>query len=182
LLADEGPPETTTLRLARDPTICVAPGQIADTLLRAEGFTDVHYLPPTPVDVVARGEIDLQFHTAAWVVSNLGAGKPITALAGVHVGCYELFAHDPIRTISDLKGRRVGIPQEAGSSGHMLLATMAAQVGLNPHTDIDWITTPTGDFLEVFAERKVDAFLGFPPEPQELRARDRACDPQHRDR
>jgi NitT/TauT family transport system substrate-binding protein len=169
-LADEGP-ETTTLRLARDPTICVAPGQIADALLRAEGFTDVHYLPPTPMDVVARGEIDFQFHTAAWVVSNLGAGKPITALAGVHVGCYELFAHEPIRTISDLKGRRVGIPQEAGSSGHMLLATMVAQVGLNPHTDIDWITTPTGDFLEVFAERKVDAFLGFPPEPQELRAR-----------
>jgi NitT/TauT family transport system substrate-binding protein len=53
----------------------------------------------------------------------------------------------------------------------MLLAVMAAQIGLDPHADIDWITTPTGDFLEVFAQRKVDAFLGFPPEPQELRAR-----------
>jgi NitT/TauT family transport system substrate-binding protein len=92
-------------------------------------------------------------------------------LAGVHVGCYELFAPEPIRTISDLKGRRVGIPQAPGSSGHMLLAVMAAQIGLDPHADIDWITTPTGDLLEVFAERKVDAFLGFPPEPQELRAR-----------
>jgi NitT/TauT family transport system substrate-binding protein len=48
---------------------------------------------------------------------------------------------------------------------------MLAQVGLDPHRDIDWVTTPGGDFLEVFAERKVDAFLGFPPEPQELRAR-----------
>jgi NitT/TauT family transport system substrate-binding protein len=66
-----------------------------------------------------------------------------------------------IRTISDLKGRRVGIPQAPGSSGHMLLAVMAAQIGLDPHADIDWITTPTGDFLEVFAELKVDAFLGY---------------------
>jgi NitT/TauT family transport system substrate-binding protein len=170
-LADEGPPETTTIRLPLDPTICVAPQQIADALLRAEGFTDIRYVPPSPAAGVARGEIDFQFHTAAWVVSSLGAGQPITALAGVHVGCYELFAHEPIRTISDLKGKRVGIPQEPGSSGHMLLTTMVAHIGLDPHADIDWITTRTGDFMNAFASGEVDAFLGFPPEPQELRAR-----------
>ncbi len=164
VLAEEGPPETTTLRLGHDPTICVAPGRIAEALLRAEGFTDIHYLKvPSTGGAVLHGEIDFAFETAAWVVSQLDAGEPITALAGVHVGCYELFAHEPIRAISDLKGKRVGIPQAPGSSGHLLLAAMAAQVGLDPHTDIDWVTTPTGDFLEVFAERKVDAFLGFPP-------------------
>jgi NitT/TauT family transport system substrate-binding protein len=170
-LADEGRPEITTIRLPLDPTICIAPQQIADSLLRAEGFTDIRYVPPSPVAGVANGEIDFQFQTAAWVVSSLGAGQPITALAGVHVGCYELFAHDPIRTISDLKGKRVGIPQEPGSSGHMLLVTMAAQVGLDPHRDIDWITRSNGDFMDAFAGGEVDAFLGFPPEPQELRAR-----------
>ena len=92
-------------------------------------------------------------------------------LAGVHSGCFELFAHEPIRTISDLKGKKVGI-QELGSSGHLFLAIMAAHVGLDPDKDIDWVTparpaTP----MELFAEGKVDAFLGFPPEPQELRAR-----------
>ena len=84
-------------------------------------------------------------------------------LAGVHVGCYELFAHKPIRTIGDLKGKRVGIPQEPGSSGHMLLTTMVAHVGLDPHTDIDWITTSSGDFMDAFAKGEVDAFLGLPP-------------------
>src|SRR5687767_212942 len=95
---------------------------------------------------VVRGEIDFASETAAWVVSQLDAGSPITAVAGVHVGCYELFAHEPIQAISDLKGKRVGIPEAPGSSGHLLLAAIAAQVGLDPHTDIDWITTPTGDF------------------------------------
>ncbi len=89
----------------------------------------------------------------------------------MHPGCYELFAHEPIRTISDLKGKKVGIPVKLGSSGHLLLASIAAYVGLDPHTDIDWVSNPTGDFMEPFAEGKVDAFLGFPPEPQELRAR-----------
>jgi NitT/TauT family transport system substrate-binding protein len=48
---------------------------------------------------------------------------------------------------------------------------MAAHVGLNPHTDINWITNPDFNFKELFAEGKVDAFLGAPPKSQELRAR-----------
>jgi NitT/TauT family transport system substrate-binding protein len=170
-LADEGPPETTTLRLARYPNICVAPLDIAEDLLRAEGFTDIRYVPDTPIDAVARGEIDFDLETAAWLAFNLDAGAPITALAGAHVGCYELFAHDPIRAISDLKGRRVGVPQWLGSSGHLLLASIAAYVGLDPRNDIDWVIRDNGDFLEEFVQGGVDAFLGFPPEPQELRAR-----------
>jgi NitT/TauT family transport system substrate-binding protein len=170
-LAAEPPPEVTTIRLLHSPTICVAPDLITEALLRAEGFTDIRYIADVPADAVARGVLDFQLETAAWVVANVDAGQPIVALTGLHVGCYELFAHDPIRTISDLKGRRVGIPQEPGSSGHMLLTTMAAQVGLDPHRDIDWITIEGGDFLEMFVNGEVDAFLGFPPEPQELRAR-----------
>jgi NitT/TauT family transport system substrate-binding protein len=171
-LADEGPPEITTLRLARVPAICVAPGYIADTLLRAEGFTDIQYLPISHGNAVARDEIDFHLETAAWIVANIDAGEPITAVAGVHGGYYELFAHEPIRRVTDLKGRRVGIPQTLGSSGHLLLASMVAYVGLDPQEDIDWVTNVSGEFLEDFVQGRVDAFLGFPPEPQELRDRD----------
>ena len=44
-LADEAPPETTTIRLATVTNICIAPTYIAAELLRAEGFTDVRYIP-----------------------------------------------------------------------------------------------------------------------------------------
>jgi NitT/TauT family transport system substrate-binding protein len=169
-VADEGPPETTMVRIAWYPNICTAPGFIAEDLLRAEGFTDVRFVQKLTVDAVARGEIDFDFETAAWIASQADAGEPITALAGVHPGCYELFAHDSIRTISDLKGKRVGISM-IGSSGHLLLAIMAAQVGLDPHHDIDWVTNREGNFMALFAQGQVDAFLAFPPEPQELRAR-----------
>jgi NitT/TauT family transport system substrate-binding protein len=170
-LADEPPPEVTTIRLPRAPNICVAPQYIADDLLRAEGFTEVRRVLDPPVDAVARGEVDFQLDPAAWVVSQLDAGEPVIALTGVHVGCYELFAHEPIRTISDLKGKRVGV-RRLGSGAHLLLAIMVAQVGLDPRADIDWIPKPEGKFIELFAEGEVDAFLGFPPEPQELRARE----------
>jgi NitT/TauT family transport system substrate-binding protein len=176
-LADEGPPEITTIRLRRDPSICVAPWYIAEDLLRAEGFTDIRYVPAkSATKSVGRGELDFGLSEPATIVARLDAGVPITALAGLHVGCFELFAHEPIRTISDLKGKKVGI-DVLDSGKHRYVAIMAAQVGLDPQKDIEWVEGSALDTmalfpLELFAEGKVDAFLGFPPEPQELRARD----------
>jgi NitT/TauT family transport system substrate-binding protein len=173
-LADEPPPETTSLRIARTLGICSAPQYIAGDLLRAEGFTDITYVRTpgglTVPEMVGRGEIDFASTFAATVVYHLDAGVPVTVLSGLHSGCFELFAHGPIQSIGDLKGRRVGI-QSLSSSAHLYLAIMAAQVGLDPREDLDWIVPPEGKAMELFAEGKVDAFLGFPPEPQELRAR-----------
>ena len=44
--AAEPPPEITTIRLERDPVICIAP-QVVEELLRAEGFTDIRYVDLT---------------------------------------------------------------------------------------------------------------------------------------
>jgi len=46
-----------------------------------------------------------------------------------------------------------------------------AQLGLDPENDIHWVTDPDVKPLELFVQGKIDAFLAFPPEPQELRAR-----------
>jgi len=103
-------------------------------------------------------------------VRSIDAGAPITLLAGVHTGCYELFAGAGIRSIADLKGKSVGI-QALGSNPHVLLTLLAAQVGLDPSKDIHWVTDPSVKPFERFVDGKIDAFLGFPPEPQELHAR-----------
>ncbi|MGH6919865.1 MAG: ABC transporter substrate-binding protein, partial [Geminicoccaceae bacterium] len=172
-LADDGPPETTTLRLAYYPNDCLVPLLVAEDLLRAEGFTDIRYvsLPEsfTTPQLVARGDVHFANTFAGTLVSHMDDGVPITALSGVHSGCYELFAHEPVRTISDLRGKRVAI-QDLNSDGYYYMAIMAAHVGLDPKTDFDWVTS-AGNPMEVFAEGKADAFLAFPPEPQELRDR-----------
>jgi NitT/TauT family transport system substrate-binding protein len=46
-----------------------------------------------------------------------------------------------------------------------------AYVGLDPRRDIHWVTYPSAEAMQLLAEGKVDAFMGFPPEPQELRAK-----------
>jgi NitT/TauT family transport system substrate-binding protein len=169
-LAADGVLETTTVRLVNDGSICIAPEYAAEDLLRAEGFTDIRYLPVPQnafEETMARGEVDFSTDYAAKHLFAMDRGIPITVLAGVHVGCFELFAREGIRNVADLKDKSVGLKAAPAA----LLTLMAAQVGLDPVKDIRWITGPSLDPLGLFAEGKIDAFLGFPPEPQELRAR-----------
>jgi len=170
----EPPLETTTVRLAKITGTCIAPQYLAEELLRLEGFTDVQYVPSEAgigqSKAIARGEVDFSLNFAAPLVIPIDAGDAISIIAGVHSGCFELFGNERIRGIADLKGRTVGV-QGLGGSPHVFLAAMAAHVGLDPLKDINWITSPSIAPKELFAEGKIDAFLGFPPEPQELRAR-----------
>jgi NitT/TauT family transport system substrate-binding protein len=171
--AEDAPPETTTIRLIQNAGICVAPQYVADELLRAEGFNEIQYVMRSPAvmaQAIGRGEVDMSLHFAALLIPAIDAGEAITVLGGVHVGCFELFASERIRSIRDLKDKKVGI-QGAGAQQHAFVAAMAAHVGLNPAKDIDWIISPTPPPMELFVQGKIDAFLGFPPEPQELRAR-----------
>jgi NitT/TauT family transport system substrate-binding protein len=176
LLAAEGSLETTTIRLGKNSGICIAPQYAAEELLRAEGFTDVRYVATEPgiaqTEAIGRGDLDFSLNFAAPLIIPLDSGAPITVIAGVHVGCFELFGNEGIRGVADLKGRKVGV-QGLGSGPHVFLAAIAAHVGLDPVKDIRWVINadPSVKPIEMFADGKIDAFLGFPPEPQELRAR-----------
>jgi NitT/TauT family transport system substrate-binding protein len=171
--AADGPPEVGTIRLAKIPGICIAPQYAVEDLLRAEGFTEVRYVADEAgrhSEGMARGELDFSLNFAAPLVLSIDAGDPVTVVAGVHSGCFELFANERIQSMLDLKGRSVGV-QGLGSIPHVFLAVMATYVGLDPVGDVNWVKSPEVRPKELFAAGKIDAFLGFPPEPQELRAR-----------
>ena len=174
-LASEDPPEVTAVRLVKLRGICLAPQYVAEELLRAEGFTEIGYVEMQPglaaMEKVAGGEADFTLMYTATLVRAMDAGLPLTVVAGVHPGCFELFAHEPIQTVSDLKGKKVGI-QACGSSRRISWSRSWRRTSGSILT-----TTSTGSRthrskpMQLFAEGKIDAFLGFPPEPQELRAR-----------
>ena len=172
-VAAEPPPETTTLKIFSGPAACLAPQLMAEELLRAEGFTDLRYVSPPPgpfTQAVASGAIDLSMLDAPAEVLSLDRGEALVIMAGVHVGCFELFAADHIRSLRDLKGRRVAIT-EVASGRHAFVASMAVLVGLDPRQDLHFVEQPALEGMRLFAEGQVDAFIGFPPEPQELRAK-----------
>jgi NitT/TauT family transport system substrate-binding protein len=174
----EPPPETTRLRLTKIPSTCRAPQWIAEELLLAEGFTEVHYVEvltggkgaDLTGSALVAGQVDLSMQFIGPSILQVDEGDPLILLAGIQIGCFELFGTDRVRAIRDLKGKTVAAGPLRGS-GHTFLASMAAFVGLNPPTDITWVDSPDREALQLFAEGKVDALMASPPRAQEARAR-----------
>jgi NitT/TauT family transport system substrate-binding protein len=169
----EPPPETTRIRLVRESSICLAPVYFAEELLKVEGFIDIQYVPLQGSlgtgEMLGADKADLGSDAAPALVLNLEAGQPIVIFGGLHSGCYELFGTERVRTIRDLKGKKVAVTL-LRDDRHAFIAAMAAHVGLNPQKDITWVVHPVDEAVRLLQEGRIDAFIGFPPEPQELRA------------
>jgi NitT/TauT family transport system substrate-binding protein len=173
--ATEPPPEITKVRLIRSPDICLAPLYMAEELLlRSEGFTDVQYVLGTggqdDIKLAATGATDFIGGFAGRHIYGLDTGDPIVILSGLHIGCFELFGNEQVRSIRDLKGKQVAVTRLT-SGRHIFLSVMAGHVGLDPRKDINWVTESVDKSIQLFAAGKIDAFMAFPPEPQELRAK-----------
>jgi len=168
-------PETTKIRLIhRTDALCLAPQYVAEELLRMEGFTEVEYVKTrggTGIEkALASGQAHLSMHFAPAWIARIEAGDPIVIIGGGHVGCYELFASNRVQTIRDLKGKAVAVPGTQ-STQRNLIGIMLAQVGLDPRKDVNWVVRDASEQVRLLAEGKIDAFMAFPPTPQELRAK-----------
>jgi NitT/TauT family transport system substrate-binding protein len=176
-VAAEPPPETTKIRLHKMAGICIAPQYVAEEFLRLEGFTEVQYVEVEVTELtraiyrlLASGTVDISMAFAPPFIIQVDVGAPVVLLGGVHVGCFELFGTERVHTIRDLKGKTVAVPEEGGVH-HLFLASMAQYVGLDPRKDITWVLHPPAESIPLLAEEKIDALVGFPPVPQELRAK-----------
>ena len=170
----ESPPETTTIKIGLSPSLCAAPQFVAEELLRSEGFADVQYVKPAMPATLYTDLASGAAHLTAGGFSGpfiirIDAQDPVLLLGGLHTGCFELFGGERVRAIRDLKGKSVAIPARGGA-GHVFVAAMAAHVGVDPRKDINWVVHTATEAKRLLAQGTVDAYLGFPPDPQELRA------------
>ena len=177
LAAGEAPPETKRIRLTRYPIdiACSSPMWIAEEMLRAEGFEEVSYVPLLPErfatdrlleTMVGADEVDITMSEPMAILPALDEGKQLVVLAGIHGGCFELFGTKALRSVRDLKGKTIA----CGNFGRRaFVSAMLAHVGLDPRKDVTFVESWEG--VRLLAEGKVDATLGFPPEPQIMRDR-----------
>ena len=116
---------------------------------------------------LARGDIDFSIDFATAFVIPIDAGAPIKVISGVHVGCYELFVREGIRSIKELKGRKVGCSADQTSYPRVFVSAH------NDHISASIRARSNGSLAtpSFSPNGKVDAFLAFPPEGQDLRAR-----------
>ena len=173
-MAADPPPEIRKIRLLHVPAICHAPMYLAEELLHLEGITEVEYVPHGTryiPDALAKSKADMSMWNAMELIPYMDANLPVVALAGIHGGCFEVFANERVRSVRELKGKTVAI-MYLGGGDHLLLSSMLAYVGMDPK-DVNWMpgTTSLLDAMDAFSRGRADAFVGFAQQPVEMRAR-----------
>jgi NitT/TauT family transport system substrate-binding protein len=174
-LADESlPPETRRLVIpANDGTICLGPLYVAEMFFGDEGFTDIQHPVISLLEfdaATADGRIDLYQDFGASLLKALDAGGSSRLLAGIHAGCYELFAREGISSISELKGKRIGVPLGVSPAAGELtfMASILAFVGIDE--DYSMVSFPAEDVPALLQSGTIDAVAAVPPFAEPVRA------------
>ena len=172
IAAVEPPPETTTLRIRQWRPACWAPIHVAEPLLYEEGFTDVQYVNapgPEYAKLLNDGAVDLSPEFVALSMYQIEKhNPPLKFLAGLHVGCFALVGSKRVNSVLDLKGKTVWAGSVKHNGPHIFFSAIVSYVGLDPRTDINYAWVNKDEAMELFKNGKIDAFMSFPPGPQEL--------------
>ncbi|MBI5633042.1 MAG: ABC transporter substrate-binding protein [Nitrospirae bacterium] len=170
--AVEPPPETTKLRILKGKPACWVPVYVAEPLLREEGFTDIQYVfghAPEVAKMTKEGLIDLSPGFSASTMYNLEHQQhPLKFLTGLHVGCYALIGSARTRSVRDLKGKTVWAGAVKNDGPHLFFSAIVAYVGMDPHTDVNYVWVSKDEAIRLFRDGKIDAFMSFPPGAHEL--------------
>ena len=173
MAAVEPPPETTTVRFQKIQAPCWVPQLVAEPLLREEGITDIQYIEQKidqgEEDILA-GRVDFTADFTANSLRVVAPGDPIDFISGFHIGCYSLIGSDRIKSVRDLKGKKVWAWENVMASPNVFFKAFVAYVGLDPEKDVEYVECSKDEAIELFKRGKIDAFMSFPPGPQQLRA------------
>jgi NitT/TauT family transport system substrate-binding protein len=174
-LADETlPPEVTTVKLPMfNGLLCLGPMVLAADFLAGEGISVEYVLVPeteSMPDMAHEGKLDFVQEFASAVVPGVARGLDLTFLAGVHSGCIEVFAREGIDSLTELAGKRIGIPfgDNATSVGYEFAAGLLSFIGVPADRNVQSYNFDRLPAL--FESGEIDAVVAAPPLAENVRA------------
>jgi NitT/TauT family transport system substrate-binding protein len=158
------PPETTTVRIVMPPE-CDPGIWLAKDYLMSEGFTDVRFVstPFTSRGWLTNDLADVAPGHAEFTVATIDAGLPLTILAGLHRGCFELWVDRSIANVRDLRGRRISVRQrDLSDQFFVFFAALLGYVGIDPLKDVHFVESGPEDYpgmISAYTEGRAEAVL-----------------------
>jgi NitT/TauT family transport system substrate-binding protein len=117
---------------------------------------------------IVRGDVDLAASAADAAIANRTGGGPIYAVAGFAKGGARIVGRSDLnlRSIADLKGKKVGVPR--GGAQEILLLAELDQAGLTwangPGKDVQLLYLPYADLNQALLQKQVDAMSQSEPQ------------------
>ncbi|MDR1397728.1 MAG: ABC transporter substrate-binding protein [Desulfarculales bacterium] len=123
--------------------------------------------PGTNFEAISAGKIDASFGLLATLIQPLSNGLPIKITTGLHTGCDKLLvpADSGIKTLSDLKGKRIGVPSLASSPIMFAKRALAAAgVGVSDkNLEVEFIVFSNAELALALQKGAVDAIAANDP-------------------
>lgn len=150
------------VRIGTGPGTCQAPIFVAHDLgfFKKEGLDSELVFSEFDVqkEQLATGKIEAVSGLLDKWLKPMEQGLDIKFSAGIHFGCIQILvpANSPIKTVKDLKGKRIGVPI-IGDGPTVFASRVLVKSDLNPKTDVQWIAFQA-QVMELALERKdIDA-------------------------
>lgn len=157
------PPETTTVRIVMPPE-CDPGIWFAKDYLLSEGFKVSFVTTPfTSQRWLTNDLADFAPAHAEFTVATIAAGLPLTILAGLHTGCFELWVDRSIANVRDLRGRRISVRQGSTSDQFFVFfAVLLGSIGIDLLKDVHLVESGPDDYpgmIAAYTEGRADAVL-----------------------
>src|SRR4051812_1807584 len=97
-------------------------------------------------DVLALGGFDVTHHLIMYFLKPIEQGLDVKFTGGIHRGCLRVqgLAKSDIRTIKDLRGKRIGVPG-MGTPPFIFANRVLGANGIDPKTEVTWLVFPAGE-------------------------------------
>src|SRR4051812_33508203 len=115
-------------------------------------------------DALSLGKLDVTHTLVMFILKPIEQGSDLKITAGVHKGCLRIQAgtKTPLKSVADLKGKRIGIPN-MGSPPHMFASRVLAANGMDPAKDVTWRTFPPQEQALALDKGEIDAVATSEP-------------------
>lgn len=122
----------------------------------------------TSLELVSTKKIDASFGLLAKMVQPIENGLDIQFVTGVHTGCIRILvpANSPIKSLADLKGKRIGVPGLA-SSPAVVARRALAKVGVGvteKNMEVELVNYTAADLPLALKNGAVDAIAHSDPQ------------------
>ena len=115
-------------------------------------------------DVLALGGYDVTHHLVMYFLKPIEQGLDVRFTGGIHRGCLRVQAAltSDIRTIKDLRGKRIGVPG-MGTPPFIFATRVLGANGIDAKKEITWLVFPAGELGLALDKGEVDAVADSEP-------------------
>ncbi|HKQ37883.1 MAG TPA: ABC transporter substrate-binding protein [Verrucomicrobiae bacterium] len=115
-------------------------------------------------DVLALGGYDVTHHLIMYFLKPIEQGLDVKMTGGIHRGCLRVQAgiNSDIRTIKDLRGKRIGVPG-MGTPPFIFATRVLGANGIDAQKEITWLVFPAGELGLALDKGEVDAVADSEP-------------------